>query len=370
MSPPGRLNREDRGTQYKGEPMHIRPLVAADALVYRAAMLEAYERHPDAFASSATERAALPLSWWEARLGDNEPPAEIVLGAFQHELLAGVVGLSFESREKARHKATLFGMYVASPFRNRGLGRRLVEAALTLAKARPAVKLVQLTVTQGNAAARRTYEQCGFVEFGIEPLAVAVGTGFVARAHLWCPLDPTPPTPAAGEPGASRGVPPAAPATQYAARPATHADIATLVDLMAAFHAESRHPLDREQAARSFAALLAHPDRGAAWLVRDGGSVAGHVVLTLRHSMEHGGIEGQIDDLFIVPEHRRGGAATAALGAVIAQCRQRGVLALQVEVGPENAAGHALYSRFGLALRTGERQVRVGILAPHDDGAA
>jgi hypothetical protein len=48
--------------------MPIRRLVPDDAQAYRALMLEAYERHPDAFTSTATERAALPLSWWEARL--------------------------------------------------------------------------------------------------------------------------------------------------------------------------------------------------------------------------------------------------------------------------------------------------------------
>ena len=35
---------------------------------YRALMLEGYERHPDAFTSSAAERAAFPMAWWESRL--------------------------------------------------------------------------------------------------------------------------------------------------------------------------------------------------------------------------------------------------------------------------------------------------------------
>lgn len=370
MSLPGRLNSKDRGAQYEGEPMPIRRLSPADAPAYRAVMLEAYERHPDAFTSSATERAVLPLSWWEARLGAAEPPTDIVLGAFQEELLAGVVGLSFESRQKARHKATLFGVYVPLQFRNHGLGGRLVEAALAQAKRRADVKLVQLTVTQGNDAALRIYEKRGFVEFGLEPLAVAVGTAFVTKVHMWCPLDTAPPALPAGDPGASRSLPTAAPAARYTAHPATHADVPALVDLMAAFHAESHYSLDRRWAARSFTALLDHPGQGAVWLVRHAASFAGHVVLTLRHSMEHGGIEGHIDDLFTVPDHRHGGAATAALAAVMAECRRRGVLALQVEVGPANAAAIALYSRFGLAPRGDNRQVLVRNLDPRDGGAA
>ena len=148
-------------------------------------MLDAYERHPDAFTSSAQERAALPLAWWQQRLSEDAAAGDVVLGAFEAGALAGTVGLSFETRVKARHKSTLFGMYVADAFRHRGLGRALVEAALDAARARIGVVLMQLTVTDTNAGARRLYELCGFVPFGVEPLAVAVGDHFVAKVHMW-----------------------------------------------------------------------------------------------------------------------------------------------------------------------------------------
>jgi RimJ/RimL family protein N-acetyltransferase len=167
--------------------MTIRRLTSDDAAAYRALMLEGYERHPDAFTSSVSERAALPTSWWESRLSEDESAGSVVLGAFDNGRLVGVAGLSFETREKAKHKATLFGMYIPPEFRHRGLGRELVVAALDCARSR-GLKLVQLTVTQGNGAARTLYEQCGFVQFGIEPLAVAVGTGFVSKVHMWCDL--------------------------------------------------------------------------------------------------------------------------------------------------------------------------------------
>lgn len=88
-------------------------------------------------------------------------------------------------RAKARHKATLFGMMVPEAARGRGIGRALVEAALALARARGGVLLVNLTVTEGNAAAQALYERCGFVAFGVEPLAVAVDATFVAKTHMW-----------------------------------------------------------------------------------------------------------------------------------------------------------------------------------------
>src|SRR6185436_4096408 len=151
-------------------------------------------QHPDAFISSHAERAAQPLSAWEARLKPEPQPSDLVLGAFRDGELAGVVGLHFEPREKARHKATLVGMYVPARFRRHGVGLELVRAALAEAKARPGVRLVQLMVTHGNRAAQGLYEQCGFVQYGLEPLAVRVGNEFVSKVHMWCDLDATPKT--------------------------------------------------------------------------------------------------------------------------------------------------------------------------------
>jgi GNAT superfamily N-acetyltransferase len=169
--------------------MMIERLLPSHAGEYRTLMLEAYAAHPDAFTSSVAERAALPLAWWEARLSAEALAKEVVLGAFQDGELAGVVGLSFESREKVRHKATLFGMYVRPRWRGQGIGRELVQAALKYARDRPAVLVVQLTVTEGNSPAVTLYESCGFVRFGVEPLAVAAGSGYVSKAHMWRRVD-------------------------------------------------------------------------------------------------------------------------------------------------------------------------------------
>lgn len=165
--------------------MTVQRLNPSHAPTYRALMLEAYERHPDAFTSSVAERAALPPVWWESRLQEETQARERVFGVFRDGQLAGVAGLSFESREKLRHKATLFGMYVPAQFRQHGLGRLLVEEVLACARAHSGIRQVQLSVTQGNSAAQALYEKCGFVPFGVEPFAVAVGADFVSKVHMW-----------------------------------------------------------------------------------------------------------------------------------------------------------------------------------------
>jgi len=163
-------------------------LTAEYAQAYRELMLGAYAAFPDAFTSSVAERQALPLAWWEARLTTSPGSKEVVIGVFQRGALAGVVGLGRESREKARHKATLFGMYVQPQHQHAGLGQLLVEAALAHARTCPGLRQVLLTVTQGNTRAQALYERCGFQTFGVEPDAVAVDGGFVAKVHMICRL--------------------------------------------------------------------------------------------------------------------------------------------------------------------------------------
>jgi ribosomal protein S18 acetylase RimI-like enzyme len=153
-------------------------------------MLEAYALHPDAFTSSVAERNSLPLVWWEQRLSASAQPNEVVFGAVVSEALCGVAGISFQSRDKVRHKATVFGMYVPARNRRQGVGRELMNSVLTYAESRPGTSIVQLTVTEGNATAQAFYASFGFVPFGTEPCAVRVGSGYVSKVHMWRDLQP------------------------------------------------------------------------------------------------------------------------------------------------------------------------------------
>lgn len=162
----------------------IRRLVPDDASAYRELMLEGYELHPEAFTASPEERSGLPLSWWEARLQEGTTVGSLVFGALESEQLVGAVGISFATRPKELHKATVFGMYVRAEARGRGFGRALLTAALDAARARSGIRAVDLRVSSENFAALRLYEQCGFSTYGIEPLAIRVGEQFLAKAHM------------------------------------------------------------------------------------------------------------------------------------------------------------------------------------------
>ena len=141
-----------------------------------------------------------------------------------------------------------------------------------------------------------------------------------------------------------------------ATRNATLNDIPALVDMMQEFYAEADYSLDRQWAAASFSTLLQDDSLGAAWVIVHDSEPAGYVVLTMRFSMEYGGLDAFIDDLFIRPSYRRRGLGRVALKALFEECERRQVLAVHVEVGHDNVAAKALYLSYGLELGGDGRQ--------------
>lgn len=140
-------------------------------------------------------------------------------------------------------------------------------------------------------------------------------------------------------------------------RTAALPDIPDLVGLMDDFYAEAHVPLDRSIAEGTFAALLQQPSLGVVWLMLQDGLPAGYVVLTTRFSMEYGGIDGFIDDLFVRPAFRRRGLAASALAHLLSEAHRRRLIALHVEVGTDNQPAQALYRSLGMAPHTDGRQV-------------
>ena len=167
--------------------MDIRQLQTIDAPEYRAFRLRGLREHPDAFTSSHEEENLRPLADTEKRL--NTPMTEKIWGAFVNGDMAGMVGLSRETRVKNRHKAALVSMYVADEFTGRGLGRALVQTVLQEARD-CGVELLVLTVTDGNRPACALYEKAGFASFGIEPDAIRVDGVSLSKRHMFLRLKP------------------------------------------------------------------------------------------------------------------------------------------------------------------------------------
>jgi hypothetical protein len=151
---------------------HIRPLGPADAAVFQECRLRALREAPEAFGSTYAEEAGLSAETVAGLLAPADGPEQVVLGAFAEDgggALVGIIVCHRERRLKARHKATIGGMYVASEARGRGIGRALLERAVAEARSWPGVEKVTLTVVVRATAARSLYRAAGFRPYGLEP---------------------------------------------------------------------------------------------------------------------------------------------------------------------------------------------------------
>jgi len=171
------------------QPVLVRRLTPEDAGTYQALRLRGLEEHPEAFTSSAEEEAARPLQWAQDRLQPVAArPHDFFLGAFRGPQLLGIVGLQGRYRPKERHNATVVGMYVVPEVSGQGVGRALMRVLLEEAGRLDGLEQLDLTVTEGNDAARTLYSRCGFTEWGRLPRAVRIGQQYLAKVHMLRPL--------------------------------------------------------------------------------------------------------------------------------------------------------------------------------------
>lgn len=136
-------------------------------------------------------------------------------------------------------------------------------------------------------------------------------------------------------------------------RVATESDVGVILPFMRRLNAEDPGPLPLEEmAARAtLTQLLLDPSLGLAWLICDGQTAVGYVILTLGYSLEFHGRDAFVDELFIEAAHRGRGWGRRTMEFVEAQAKALGVRAIHLEVSPENSAAFELYRRAGFEDR-------------------
>jgi ribosomal protein S18 acetylase RimI-like enzyme len=163
--------------------VEVRRLATGDAPLFRDIRLEALRLAADAFASTFEAENAKPLDWFAERLGGLH-----VLGVFHAGTLVGIASFIVLQNVKMAHKGHLVGMYVRPEARRRGVGRRLAEAIIEIARGH--VEVIQLTVVMGNEAARRLYAAVGFEEYGYEKKALKSGDRYFDEILMAIDLGP------------------------------------------------------------------------------------------------------------------------------------------------------------------------------------
>lgn len=152
--------------------MTIRRLTPEDATAYRRLRLYGLRECPTAFCASYEEESARSPEALAKRL---EPtPDSWTFGAFSGKRLVGLLTLIRDSQLKARHKAAIYGVYVAPAVRGQGIGRLLLAQGIATARAMESVRQIRLGVVAANRTALRFYRSAGFVEYGKERHALLI----------------------------------------------------------------------------------------------------------------------------------------------------------------------------------------------------
>ena len=142
-----------------------------DARALHALHVEALRNHPEAFAAGAEETAAQERPWkGRFRRYHRQGLGAICLAA-SGERLVGMSGVYRRDLARARHIATVWGMYVRPAWRGRGVASELLAANIRWARANH-VRIVRLAVSVANGRAIRCYHNAGFTVYGVEPDAL------------------------------------------------------------------------------------------------------------------------------------------------------------------------------------------------------
>jgi ribosomal protein S18 acetylase RimI-like enzyme len=129
--------------------------------------------------------------------------------------------------------------------------------------------------------------------------------------------------------------------------PTASFDIEELLPLMGEFYAGERLPYDEALLRRALGELWAEPLHGGAWLARADREAVGYGILGCGFSLEYGGRDAFVDELYVRPEWRGMGIGNRLLDAMEARCRDSGIAALHLEVDHDNPHGKRLYARRG-----------------------
>ena len=182
--------------------MKIRQLTVEDARSFWALRLFGLKESPSAFGSSWEESHTLPFDqvvemvaerttgpnfaiWGAfAEAGQGEKGGADLVSTPDGERLVGMMGFRRHDKIKELHKAYLWGVYVHPDFRGQGLGGRLLDATLGMARSMPGLRQIQLQATEHNQPAVALYRSRGFHVFGREPEALFVDGVYSTDLHM------------------------------------------------------------------------------------------------------------------------------------------------------------------------------------------
>jgi len=129
-------------------------------------------------------------------------------------------------------------------------------------------------------------------------------------------------------------------------RPATEADLPTLIEMQRDFYALEGIEFDAGAAQRSMGMLISDPMLGRLLVIEED-TVVGFAAIMFGFSLEFRGRSALLDELYVAPHARGRGLGSAMLRFVEDLCADASATVLQLEVRRDNDRANALYQRVG-----------------------
>ena len=126
---------------------------------------------------------------------------------------------------------------------------------------------------------------------------------------------------------------------------ATREDFDGLLELIREFYRLDRHHFDLQRLKRSLPLLLDSDDYGVVFKMV--APTEGYAVVTWGFSLESGGREALIDELYL--RVRGQGLGASMLAHILKDCRERGLVRIFLETESHNARVRSFYGRAGFA---------------------
>jgi ribosomal protein S18 acetylase RimI-like enzyme len=128
-------------------------------------------------------------------------------------------------------------------------------------------------------------------------------------------------------------------------------DLPVLVGLMRGYYRDDGLQFDENAARAAMQRLLAEPQWGRVWLAFEEQHAIGYMALCIGFSLELGGNDAFIDEVFVLPEFRGRGWGRRLLEAAGRAARELNVRAIHLEVDRHNESAQRLYRSLGYGMR-------------------
>lgn len=121
--------------------------------------------------------------------------------------------------------------------------------------------------------------------------------------------------------------------------------------LVAAFHKEAGIALDDAARQKGILPLLDGIPHGVLYLIGPARAPIGYIMISFGWSLEFGGMDGVIEQIYVRPGVRKRGMASEVLQTLPRALSGAGLKALHLEVARAPQGGQALYAKAGFTAR-------------------